>query len=103
MSLFDAMKGVQPATTEAERNELVVTEASHGIWDYHLSRRRNLLRSLCGTPTMPTAIPLSAWGKPVEENLPKAPKYCEACARVAWPQAEDSGQGATSSNPGHSS
>ncbi len=100
MSLFDTMKGVQPATTEAERDELVVTEASRGIWDYHLSRRRNLLRSLCGTPTMPTAIPLSAWGKPVEENLPKSPSYCEACARVAWPEGDDSGKGGTSSGSG---
>ena len=98
MSLFDQMKGVQPATTEAERDELVVTEATHGVWDYHLSRRRNLLRALCGKPTMPTAIPLSAWNKSVQENLPKSPTYCDACTGLAWPRDDDSGQGATNSN-----
>lgn len=86
MSLFESMKGVQIPKTEAERNELVVTESSHGIWDYHLSRRANIMRSLCGTPTMPTAIPVSAWGEQLDENLPRRPTYCETCARLAWPQ-----------------
>lgn len=89
MSLFDVMKqsGMQIPTTEAERNELVVTEYSNGYWQYHLSRRANVMRALCGTPTLPTAIPVSAWGAPGEEGLPKSPTYCEACARAAWPQA----------------
>lgn len=94
MSLFDSMKGVQIPTTEAERNELTVTESTHGIWDYHLSRRANIMRALCGAPTMPTAIPVSAWGEQPDEKLPKRPVYCEACARIAWPQGE-AGGGAT--------
>lgn len=88
MSLFESMKGVPIPTTEAERNELVVTESSHGIWDYHLSRRANIMRALCGAPTMPTAIPVSAWGAKVEENLPRQPAWCDNCARLAWPQSE---------------
>ena len=100
MSLFEAMKGVQIPTTEAERNELVVTEGSNGYWNYHLSRRVNLLRALCGTPTMPTAIPVSAWGAQAEENLPKSPTYCQACAGRAWPQAEPA-EDAARPDPGH--
>ena len=98
MSLFESMKGVPIPTTEAERNELVVTESSHGIWDYHLSRRANIMRSLCGTPTMPTAIPVSAWNAKVDENLPRHPTYCEACTRLAWPQ----GQADNGTTPGQS-
>lgn len=99
MSLFDTMKqsGVQIPTTEAERNELVVTEGSTGYWYYHLSRRVNLMRALCSAPTLPTAIPLSAWGAPAEEGLPKSPTYCQACARIAWPQPESAGD---ASSPG---
>jgi hypothetical protein len=33
---------------------------------------------------LPTAFPVSAWGAPGEEGLPKAPTYCEKCARIAW-------------------
>lgn len=88
MSLFETMKGVKIPTTDAERNELVVTEGSNGYWNYHLSRRVSLMRALCGKPTLPTAIPLTAWGAPSEENLPKPPTYCEACTRLAWPPAE---------------
>ncbi|MBS0304960.1 MAG: hypothetical protein JSR43_06200 [Proteobacteria bacterium] len=88
MSLFETMKGVPIPRTEAERNELVVTEASDGYWSYHLSRRVSLMRSLCGKATLPTAIPVSAWGSKPEENLPKAPTYCQACARLAWPERE---------------
>lgn len=86
MSLFESMKGVPIPKTEAERNEVVVTESSHGIWDYHLSRRTNIMRALCGAPTMPTAIPVSAWGAKAEENLPRQPVYCEKCAQLAWPK-----------------
>lgn len=99
MSLFESMKGVRIPATEAERNELVVTESSHGIWDYHLSRRSNIMRALCGTPTMPTAIPVSAWGEQPGENLPRRPTYCEKCTHLAWPQAEADG-GATRQEPG---
>ncbi|MDE2613099.1 MAG: hypothetical protein KGL78_06620 [Burkholderiales bacterium] len=88
MSLFETMKGVPVPKTEAERNELVVTEVANGFWDYHLSRRASIMRSLCGKSTLPTAIPLSAWGAKMEENLPKAPSYCPACARLAWPDRE---------------
>lgn|GEM_PF-6985641 len=99
MSLFDSMKGVQLPTTEAERNELTVTESTHGIWDYHLSRRANIMRALCGAPTMPTAMPVSAWGDQPEENLPRRPTYCEACARLAWPEGEG-GDGTTKAESG---
>ncbi len=99
MSLFESMKGVPIPTTDAERNEIVVTESSHGIWDYHLSRRSNIMRSLCGTPTMPTAIPVSAWGQQLDENLPRRPTYCETCTRLAWPQGEVDG-GASQQEPG---
>jgi len=88
MSLFESMKGVPLPTTDAERNELAVTESSHGIWDYHLSRRSNIMRSLCGAPTMPTAIPVSAWGEQPAEELPRRPMYCETCARLAWPEGK---------------
>ena len=93
MSLFDSMKGVPLPKTEAERNELTITESTHGIWNYHLSRRASILRSLCGTATMPTALPVSAWGEQPDENLPKRPTYCEACARLAWPK-DEAGDGA---------
>jgi hypothetical protein len=85
MSLYDAMKGQPLPATEAERNELVVSEVSRGFWVYHLSRRSNPLRSLCNAATMPTAIPLAAWGKPIDEGLPRQPSFCEACTRIAWP------------------
>ncbi len=91
MSLFDSMKGVEIPRTEAERNEIVVTETTHGIWDYHLSRRANIMRSLCGTPTMPTAIPVSAWGEKTNEKLPRQPTYCDACTRLAWPDGKPDG------------
>ena len=86
MSLFDVLKhsGAPIPTTDAERNELVVTEGSTGYWHYHLSRRASIMRGLCGAPTLPTAIPVSAWGAK-EEGLPKPPKYCEKCAALAWP------------------
>lgn len=101
MDLFDVMKhsGMQIPTTEAERNELVVTEGSHGYWNYHLSRRANVLRGLCGVPTLPTAIPVSAWGVQGEESLPQAPTYCAKCASRAWPSAEPA-EDAAASNPG---
>ena len=92
MSLFDAMKGVPLPTTEAERNELVITEISQGFWEYHLSRRNNILRALCNAPTVPTAMPLSTWGSAADAGLPKSPKWCEACARIAWPEAGTSGR-----------
>lgn len=100
MSLFDSMKlsGVPIPATQAERDELVVTEGSHGFWRYHLSRRANLLRGLCGEPTLPTAIPVSAWGTRVEDGLPRQPAYCEKCERRAWPQA-DAAESAVSPNP----
>jgi len=88
MSLFETMKGVPIPQTEAERNELVVTEAANGFWDYHLSRRASLMRSLCGKSTLPTAIPVSAWEAQPQESLPKKPVYCRTCARLAWPQRE---------------
>ncbi len=88
MSLFETMKGVPVPKTEAERNELVVTEISTGYWEYHLSRRSDIMRALCGKPTLPTAIPLSAWGAKSDENLPRSPSYCQECARRAWPQGE---------------
>lgn len=88
MSLFETMKGIKLPTTDAERNELVVTEGSNGFWNYHLARRVNHLRALCGAPTLPTAIPVSAWGAAAQENLPKSPTYCEKCAALAWPPAE---------------
>jgi len=94
MSLFDTMKGVPLPTTEAERNEFVVSEVSHGFWEYHLSRRNNILRALCGAPTMPTAMPLSAWGSQVEEGLPRRPVYCEACASIAWPLSDEAAKDA---------
>ncbi len=101
MSLFDSLNqsGIQIPKTDAERNELVVTEGSTGYWHYHLSRRVNVMRGLCGAPTLPTAIPLSAWGAPAEEGLPKPPKYCDACARLAWP-ASDTTDAATASSAG---
>lgn len=86
MSLFDTMKGIPVPRTEAERNELVVTEISTGFWDYHLSRRANVMRSLCNKATLPTAIPLSAWNAKPEEGLPRNPTYCAACAALAWPK-----------------
>ncbi|HNT37809.1 MAG TPA: hypothetical protein PKO45_01700 [Rubrivivax sp.] len=92
MSLFDVMMnaGTKVPTTEAERDELVITEVSTGYWTYHLSRRRNIMRGLCGAPTLPTAMPLSAWGAPGDESLPKHkhPAYCEKCARIAWPEGK---------------
>lgn len=88
MSLFNSMKGVDVPKTEAERNELAVTEHSTSYWNYHLSRRANLMRSLCGMATLPTAIPLSAWGAKADAGLPKAPSYCSKCAAIAWPQGE---------------
>ena len=48
MSLFETMKGIKLPTTDAERNELVVTEGANGFWNYHLARRVNHLRALCG-------------------------------------------------------
>ncbi|HRP29907.1 MAG TPA: hypothetical protein PLG77_15880 [Burkholderiaceae bacterium] len=95
MSLFETMKGIKLPTTDAERNELVVTEGSNGFWDYHLSRRVNHLRALCGAATLPTAIPVSAWGAPAEEGLPKSPNYCEKCARLAWPEGQAAGDAAS--------
>ncbi|MCZ2291150.1 MAG: hypothetical protein LC125_04325 [Burkholderiales bacterium] len=92
MSLFDVMKnaGMKIPATEAERDELVITEVSTGFWTYHLSRRRNILRGLCGAPTMPTALPLRAWGVPGDESLPKdkRPVYCQKCANIAWPEGQ---------------
>ena len=99
MSLFDSMKGVPLPRTEAERNELTVTESTHGIWDYHLSRRANIMRALCGTPTMPTAMPVSAWGEQPKEDLPRRSTYCEKCTRLAWPQ-EEAGDGTTKPGSG---
>lgn len=97
MSLFDVLKnaGTPIPTTEAERDELVVTEVSTGYWTYHLSRRRNIMRGLCGAPTLPTAMPLSAWGAPGDENLPahKQPVYCEKCAWIAWPNGQSGASG----------
>lgn len=94
MSLFDSMQGVQIPKTDADRNELTITESTHGIWDYHLSRRGNIMRGLCGTPTMPTAMPLSAWGEQPTEKLPRSPTYCEKCSRLAWPK-DEAGDGTT--------
>lgn len=94
MSLFETMKGVDIPKTEAERNELVVTEHSTSYWNYHLSRRSNIMISLCKVGTLPTAIPLSAWGTRVDEGLPKTPTYCEKCAAIAWPDGEGPGQAA---------
>lgn len=93
MSLFDSLQqaGVQIPRTEAERNELVISEGSTGFWHYHLSRRGNPIRGLCGAATLPTAMPVSAWGSPGEAGLPKRPNYCEKCARIAWPEAESGG------------
>lgn len=92
MSLFDAMKnaGVEIPKTEAERNQLVITEVSTGYWQYHLSRRGNIMRGLCGAATLPTAMPLSAWGAPGDPGLPKdkGPRYCEKCANIAWPNGQ---------------
>lgn len=88
MSLFDSMKGIQIPTTEAQRNELFITEGAKGFWNYHLSRRKEPLRGLCGAGTMPTALPVSAWGKAAEEGLPRSPTYCSKCAAIAWPQDE---------------
>lgn len=86
MSLFETMKGIKLPTTDEERNELVITEGSNGFWNYHLSRRANHMRALCGTATLPTALPVSAWDAPAEAGLPKTPTYCEKCARLAWPE-----------------
>jgi len=88
MSLFDSMKDIQIPTTEAEKNEVVISESTHGVWDYHLSRRSNILRGLCGTPTLPTKMPLSAWGEQYDENLPKKPSYCKKCEERAWPDGK---------------
>ncbi len=88
MSLFETMKGVKIPTTDEERNELVITEGSNSFWNYHLSRRVNHMRALCGAATLPTALPVSAWGAPGEAGLPKSPTYCQKCADIAWPPAE---------------
>lgn len=91
MGLFESMEGMDIPKTDAERNEVVVTEHAKSYWNYHLSRRNNIMRSLCGTATMPTVMPLSAWGVETREKLPKPPTWCQKCADIAWPDGKKPG------------
>lgn len=48
---------------EEDDNPLfVITEDLHTPWRYHYSPLINPSRGICGDPTMPSTMPLSAWG-----------------------------------------
>jgi hypothetical protein len=59
---------------------IVITEGVAGYYHYHLSLKEKTSKGFCGALTMPTAIPLSEWGKPGGEHLAKKYTYCKECS-----------------------
>lgn len=61
----------------SETKALSVSEGIGGTFFYHLSRDGGI-HSICGVPTMPTRVPVSAWG--VRTHLNE--RYCTKCEIV---------------------
>ena len=71
------LKSVRAAKeTEAVTLDPTLREGIFGQWRYHYGRDR---KALCGEATMPSGIPISAWG--VVTHLRE--RYCSKCAELA--------------------
>ena len=70
-------------TAEKTAPNLVITEGIRGTHFYHLSDPSTPSVGLCGMKTMPTSIPLSAWG--YRSHLRE--RYCPLC--TVYPAAEE--------------
>lgn len=72
-------------------DDLVVTETPIGYWNYHLSRKSDGFRSLCGKQVMGTGISLkyyqSRLGKLRKEVIEGT--ACQECAKLAGMKGDD--------------
>lgn len=59
--------------------EYVITEGVESLWNYHISKKDNFVKSLCGKQTMGTSMPLGHWGFTLE-HIPQT--YCEKCKEI---------------------
>uniref|UniRef100_A0A6H1ZKU7 Uncharacterized protein n=1 Tax=viral metagenome TaxID=1070528 RepID=A0A6H1ZKU7_9ZZZZ len=57
----------------------IITEGISGTWFYHISKKNNFVRSLCGKPTMKTSLTFRSWG--IKTHLNE--RYCEKCFGLA--------------------
>jgi hypothetical protein len=58
---------------------LKISEGISGVYFYHLSTAKHSERSLCGRRTMPTSIPIKAWG---HYNGHLKERYCAECEKL---------------------
>jgi len=61
---------------------MIITEGISGYWHYHISDDATPNVALCGARTMQTNMPLSDWGMPGGEHLPKRYTFCKECDKL---------------------
>ena len=64
--------------------DFIVTEGVQGTWYYHISKKNEFTKSLCGAHAMITSLPLSSWG--IKSRLGE--RFCDQCKSLFEKEAK---------------